>query len=194
MVAGRPVWIQSPARTTIVPSRARSGPLGVLRRGRGEGRALLLDDLPGRQVGGQARSARAASRQISAASSSRGRSMSRSALLIVTESRSGKANSHSMSAVDDAEDRRLPGRRRDAEMDVEDGAEFVRRRQARKEVLRDPWRDGEDHANRPAPSVLHASGRSRARRRASPRSGSPAGGRRSGPARLARRDRRAPDR
>ena len=58
--------------------------------------------------------------------------MSRSALLIVTESRSGKANSHSISRVDDAQDRGLPARRRDLEMNVENGAKFVWRRQARK--------------------------------------------------------------
>ena len=48
-------------------------------------------------------------------------------------------------SVDDAEDRRLAARRRDLEMDIENAAKFVRRRQARKEVLRDPWRHAEDH-------------------------------------------------
>ena len=70
--------------------------------------------------------------------------MRRSALLIVTESRSGNANSHSISCVDDAEDRRLPEGRGDLEMNIENAAKFVRRRQARKEVLRDPRRHAED--------------------------------------------------
>src|SRR5580704_9156067 len=48
-------------------------------------------------------------------------------------------------SVDDAKDRGLTARRRDLEMDIENAAKFVWRRQARKEFLRDPWRHAEDH-------------------------------------------------
>ena len=120
----------------------------------------------------------AASRQISAASSSRGRSISRSALLMVTESRSGKANSHSISALTTPRIARLAARRRDMEMDIENGAKFVWRRQAGKQVLRDPWRRAEDHGVVRA-ELSCVRRRNRARRRASPRNGSPEGDRRS---------------
>ena len=91
--------------------------------------------------GARARSARAAARrrrraasqtslQIACASSSRGMSTSRSPLLMVTESRCGNANSHSTSAADDAQHRRRARRRIEAEMRVDDGAEFRRRLQA----------------------------------------------------------------
>src|ERR1700727_2616306 len=98
IVAGRPVWTQSPARTTLSHRVRESGRLascaGVAAK---VARFSLTICQGGRSTGRPVNSA--ASRQISAASSSRGRSMSRSALLIVTESRSGKAKSHSISAL-----------------------------------------------------------------------------------------------
>src|SRR3984957_18052490 len=48
-------------------------------------------------------------------------------------------------SVDDAKDCGLTARRRDLEMDVENAAKFVWRRQVRKDVLRDPWGHAEDH-------------------------------------------------
>ena len=58
MVAGRPVSVQSPARTRLRHAVARAGPLGVLRRRRGESGAPLAHDLPGRQFGRQSGHAR----------------------------------------------------------------------------------------------------------------------------------------
>ena len=176
----------------IRPSSARIRPFGVLRRRRGEGRALFLDDLPGRQIGrktGQRRRlapdlgrkliARTVDEPVGVAD--RDREPIR------------KGEQPFDLGVDDAEDRRLPARRRDLEMDIENAAKFVRRRQARKEVLRDPWRHAEDHGIVRAklllrPVKVERNGALR------PRNGSPEGGRRTEPETLARRERRAPDR
>ncbi len=109
-----------------------------------------------RSRGARARSARAAasaaarstlatSLQIFCASASRGVSSSRSAALIVTESRPGKAKIHSVVAVEHADDRRLVGGRLDAEMRVDDGAELGRRLQAGHERGCGIRRHREDH-------------------------------------------------
>ena len=97
--------------------------------------------------GVRARSARAASspctpaalqtsRQIACASSSRGMSTSRSPLLMVTDSRCGNANSHSTRPPTTPRiGGGIPGRI-EAEMRVDDGAEFRRRLQARQQRRR----------------------------------------------------------
>ena len=128
----------------IRPSRARIRPFGVLRRGRGEGRALFLDDLPGRHIGretgrrrrlppdlGRERVARSVDEAVSVANGDREP---------IWESEQPFDLS-----VHDADDRRLAARRLDMEMDIENGTKFVRRREARKEFLRDPWRRADDH-------------------------------------------------
>ena len=71
--------------------------------------------------------------------------MSRSALLIVTESRSGKANSHSISPLTTP---RMAGWPRGGAIwkwALRIAAKFVWRRHARKKVLRDPWRHADNH-------------------------------------------------
>ena len=55
MVAGRPVSVQSPARTRLRQRGARARAAGVLLGRGGEGGAALLDDLPGRQLGAAGR-------------------------------------------------------------------------------------------------------------------------------------------
>ena len=104
MVAGKPVSVQSPARNRFFASGYRARPQRVLLRRRCESRAALAHDLPRRQIGTSTdpRPCRYR-RQIACASSSRGMSTSRSPLLMVTERRCGNANSHSISAADDAE-------------------------------------------------------------------------------------------
>ena len=87
---------------------------------------------------------RATSCQIVRASSSRGMSSSRSAPLIVTESRSGKANSHSIRPLTTPIIGGRCWRRIEAEVRVDDGAEFRRRRQAGHQRGRRPRRHRED--------------------------------------------------
>ena len=106
MVAGRPVSVQSPASTRLRHALRRRGAWRPAPASRQRWRAA------------RARSARAAAppqsghardvAQIVFASSSRGVSSSRSPALIVTETRPGKAKSHSTVAVEDAKDRRQP--------------------------------------------------------------------------------------
>ena len=67
----------------------------VLFGGGGEGRALFLDDLPARHRGSQYRGPPRRPPRRPARASSRSRSTRSSAALTVTDSRSGKANTHS---------------------------------------------------------------------------------------------------
>ena len=105
-------WPASPCRSSRRPgpdcaSASARRAFAVLRRRRREGRAALAHDLPGRQRRRQVRSRVATSPQIVARQLLRAarRAGGRRALM-VTESRPGKANSHSRRAVDHAEDRR----------------------------------------------------------------------------------------
>ena len=132
MVAGRPVSVQSPARTRLLHWVAGAGTLCVLRRRRGERCAPLAHDLPRghhRQFGGSSDGSpvtRATSLQIVLASSSRGESMSRSPALMVTDSRPGNAKIHCTVALSTPRIGGCCRRRIDAEMRVDDGAELGR--------------------------------------------------------------------
>ena len=145
MVAGNPVSVQSPARNRFF-QRRRPRPAA----------AHFAPAWPQMWRGARARSARAAvrpatpaalqiSRQIACASSSRGMSTSRSALLMVTDSRCGNANNHSTSPPTTPMDRRHVVRRIEAEMRVHDRPEFGRRLQARQQRRRRPRRDRQHH-------------------------------------------------
>ena len=100
MVAGKPVAVQSPASNRLLHAVVAAGPLGVLLRRRREGRAPLAHDLPRRQRRREARRPSRPPARSSAASVSRGTSSRRSALLIVTDSRSGKGEQPFDGAVD----------------------------------------------------------------------------------------------
>ena len=146
MVAGNPVSVQSPARNRFLndvtgPGRSAfcSGVASnVARRSRticqgGNGKS------PCRPAALQT------SRQIASASSSRGMSTRRSPLLMVTDSRCGNANSHSTRPPTTP---RIGGGiagRIEAEMRVDDGAEFRRRLQARQQRRRRARRHREHH-------------------------------------------------
>ncbi len=95
-VAGRPVVGPVAGEHEIGPARRRPRAARQLRRRRGKGRALFLDDLPGRhRLGRQVKGARRRRATDSGASSSAGMSTSRSAALTVTESTSCLRNTHS---------------------------------------------------------------------------------------------------
>ena len=145
MVAGRPVSVQSPARQRLRQLRARRRAFGILLGRRREGRAALAHDLPRRQLGRQGPRPAQPRARSSRRVSSRGASSSRSAPLIVTDSRPRKREQPFDGAVDDADHRRQRRRRIDAEMRVDDGTKLVGRRQAGHQLGRDQGRHGEDH-------------------------------------------------
>ena len=95
MVAGRPGLGPVAGQEQIAPAVLAPGRRRVLLRRGGEGGALFLDDLPGRQWRRQCPSALATSAQTARASSSRSLSTMASAPQTVTEMRSGKAKIHS---------------------------------------------------------------------------------------------------
>ena len=143
MVAGRPVSVQSPARTRLrhlvtAPGRMASC-AGVAAKVARRSRTICQG---GSAAGNPVRLA--TSPQIVFASSSRGVSMSRSPALMVTESRPGKGEQPLHRAVEHAEDRRLRRRRLDAEMRVDDGAEFARHCQIAHQRRRDVRRHRKD--------------------------------------------------
>ena len=122
----------------------------LLRRGL-ERRAALAHDLPGGSGNSPCSpAALQTSRQIASASSSRGISTSRSPLLMVTDSRCGNANSHSTRPPTTPRIGRHIPRRIEAEMRVDDGAEFRRRLQARQQ------RRGRTRRNRQHDDVVRA--------------------------------------
>ena len=180
MVAGRPVWIQSPARTTFVPSGARRRALGVLRRRRGEGRALLLDDLPGRQVGRKAGERRRLAPDL-------GRKLVARTVDKPVGVADGdrepvwKGEQPFDHAVDDAEDRRLARRRRDlrkwALTIARNSSGAVR---PGRRSCADPGRHADNHPHRLRRASADALVEVEPDGALARRNGSPAGGRRSG--------------
>ena len=106
MVAGKPVFVQSPASTRLRHAVAAPGRLascaGVAAKVARRSRTICHGgSAAGKPV------TLATSLQIVFASSSRGISISRSPALMVTDSRPGKAKIHCDGAVEHAEDRRL---------------------------------------------------------------------------------------
>ena len=143
MVAGKPVAVQSPARTRFVHAVFGRGRLafcsGVAAKVARRSRTIC-------HGGSGASRPRDACHFApdQSASSSRGVSSSRSAPLMVTESRSGKAKIHSTVPLITPISGGKPLRRRNVEMRVDDGAELGRRRQAGDQRRRHRWRHGKN--------------------------------------------------
>ena len=145
MVAGKPVSVQSPARNRLLQSRCRD------QAGAHSARASRR-----RSRGARARSARRKAarpspgclRDLAArsvrASSSRGSVSRRSAWLMVTEMRCRKAKIHSTVPLTTPVMNGEPAGGAQIEMRVDDGAELVRRLQARHQRGRGIGRHGED--------------------------------------------------
>ena len=141
--------VARPHRSLDGRRQPRSSPVAgekqvFVRRDRRPAAARSAPASPRMWRGARARSAKAAirpatpaalqtSRQIACASSSRGMSTSRSPLLMVTDSRCGNANSHSTSPPTTPRIGGCTLRRIEAEMRIDDGAEFCRRLQARQQ-------------------------------------------------------------